>query len=786
MAENGDFVTPDEFRNPTALPYEGYEQQDALIDESQNLGGQLGTPQQDFRESYPDLSAYAEGTPMGNFQPGGRDYPDLSGYGTKPEPGFWSKINKPAVEGNYMSSPLMQALGGIAPLLPYANKVVPAVQQKQAELAKQKMAAADRKLKLTNNAIALSKQDLKDPLMERAFRGTMDAAGVTDTGLVDSLIKAKTDQRTSYMGLMFKAMKGGMTLEELQAGTSGLDPDLTEKLLEFATKTEDKQEKRAQNKELMQVLIPQAPLVQAPVPETPVQEGPGSTTNQDLTVNPRTRQAILATEASGDTAVSPKGAASKYQVMPETARPYLIEMGHPAAKGSTEDIKAIMSSDPKVAEQVALSHMARLEKKFNGNPKAVAAAWISGEGNVNPDGSLKNPDVHDGNMTAQQYVDRFSKRFEGQNLVSGKAPNVEGTGRLAAINSQIAAKEARIQEVQRTLVRAVAYGNTPAATAMNSMITKLQADKTSLESDRRQLEDRLTTVSEGAARRQNTVDVMREGHKLSRDQALELQEKREAEARAVRNIEPEDILAYDRGLQQRNDEEMVKAKAEGREPKLQDMPDFTNKGDLLTWAKETKVKPLFDIAKAGEKVDEKLGNNIRILDTMQEIFALAPSADTGPVSGRILELKNRFNVQGDNNHAVFGALVNKVFNQDLREFAGAGMTRPEIANKRMEIFSVRDRPEIFRVKSQEFYDALLRDHGKYVGSLEKRKFYVSPERKLPTYNEKSQTPGPPEPTEKPATGAGSDLARRMITGEPKENTPTADSGSALAKRMRGK
>lgn len=73
---------------------------------------------------------------------------------------------------------------------------------------------------------------------------------------------------------------------------------------------------------------------------------------------------IRGLEASGDTAISPKGAVGRYQIMPGTARQY----GFDPAK----------LSDPKYNEQVARTVLADLSRRFNGDTEAILVAYNSG------------------------------------------------------------------------------------------------------------------------------------------------------------------------------------------------------------------------------------------------------------------------------------------------------------------------------------------------------------------------------------------------------------------------
>src|SRR5215510_15445715 len=105
--------------------------------------------------------------------------------------------------------------------------------------------------------------------------------------------------------------------------------------------------------------------------------------------------------------------------MPEIARPYLAQLYPALAKAPAEQITKFLAGNPDIAEKVAFMHIKGLEGTFGAdNQKAIAGSWISGQGNVNPDGSLKDGSRSDGNLTAQQYVDRALTKVPG-NLFAG-------------------------------------------------------------------------------------------------------------------------------------------------------------------------------------------------------------------------------------------------------------------------------------------------------------------------------------------------------------------------------
>lgn len=172
--------------------------------------------------------------------------------------------------------------------------------------------------------------------------------------------------------------------------------------------------------------------------ETP---GPGSPALQRETVqaqqfqgagvDPRIARAILGNEGSGDQSISPKGAVSQWQLMPETARPYLPpEMRQLTAP----QIQQALRKDPALAQRIGLAHLKDLQEKYPGRPDLVAAAYFSGQSNVDAaTGTIKDETLSDGNMTVKQYVGRFMKRYNGQ-----AAPFSQAQGQLPSGSTQVA------------------------------------------------------------------------------------------------------------------------------------------------------------------------------------------------------------------------------------------------------------------------------------------------------------------------------------------------------------
>lgn len=96
-------------------------------------------------------------------------------------------------------------------------------------------------------------------------------------------------------------------------------------------------------------------------------------------VDPTLVRTVLSNEKSGDNSVSRSDAIGRFQVRVGTALPYLKALGK-----TEQDL-----FDPTVNAQVGLLHLAYLSDKYKGNVPQILAAYIGGEGAVNPDGSIK-------------------------------------------------------------------------------------------------------------------------------------------------------------------------------------------------------------------------------------------------------------------------------------------------------------------------------------------------------------------------------------------------------------
>ena len=621
------------------------------------------------------------------------------------------------------------------------------------------MAKTDQQLKLTNNIIALSKEDMSNPMVARALRGTLSAAGFNDKDFQDSVIKAQTDQRQQFFGMAFKALKGGMTQEDIMAGASGMDQDKLLKLIELSEKFEDKRNIREGRKEVLGLLNPPGEEPEALLPQVvPEQTPPSTTLNQKLTgvaqraaqygLNPATAMAILGVEGTPDGRPSPVGAAGKFQVMPETARPHLVKINPAFAQMPAKQITNLLASSPQIAEEVAFAEMKKLQDQFGDNPKAIAGAWISGPGNVNPDGSLKRPDVSDGNLTAQQYQDRVIKRVDkvlgGQSLTA-EAPltaNDQESAALSRLDKKIVGQNKFIEGLTKAQTGLISRGDQHGAEMVKSRLTTEMAKLVAAEKEKSDIQGRIATRENQNVQQKGATERVILGHEMTEEAQKKQQARAFAEERATKHVPFEEQNARELGAQQINDRAARTAIEKGEAPpEPLVVPEFENKEQELKWAKENNVPRRKELNKAGEKVPDALRSNVRILDNYAQLFELAPLANTGPVSGRIAEFKDKWGLQGDTNQAVFDAMINKIFNQDLREFAGAGMTLAEIQNKKKELLAVTDQPKVFAAKAQLTYDLFYRDHGKYVNGLEKSNYYVPSEMQPPIKKAKATIPG---------------------------------------------
>ncbi len=638
----------------------------------------------------------------------------------------------------------------------------------QAEMAK-----TDQEIKLTNNMIALSNEDPDDPFIQKAMRGTMIAAGFTDKGFQDTFVKAKQEQKQKYLALMFKALKGGMTQEDIMAGMSGLNPTQANKLIELAGKNQEKIDIAQGRKEVLAGIAPPKldlePAVQPevattppPMAQAPIVAGPGSTALQSDTelaqeaaargLNPKTTLGILGTEATPDGRPSPKGAAGRFQVMPETARPHLVTIAPAMAKASGPEITKFLANNPIAAKEVAFAEMKKLQNQFGDNPKAMYGAWISGPGNVNPDGSLKEGDRHDGNVTAQQYVSMAERRAEkfASSLVATApktaetpvAANDQESASLSRLDRRIAVQNRYVEQLTKAQSDFGLRGDLKSAEAVKSRLTTELAKLSAAEKEKSDIQGRIATRENQRAQQAGATERVELAHKRSKEAQEEQQKRAFKENRETQRVTSDDQHELELGVQEINDNAKLQATIEGKEaPKPLKVPQFRNKEEALTWAEEHNAERRYPITKAGEKVPGELRSNVRIMDNYAKLFELAPLADTGPLKGRFEELKDKYHFQENTNQAIFGAMINKIFNQDLREFAGAGMTLAEIENKRNELFSLRDKPERFAAVAQQTYDMFYRDHQKYVEGLKDNKYYVPLSMQLPVKKAVATVPG---------------------------------------------
>lgn len=113
-------------------------------------------------------------------------------------------------------------------------------------------------------------------------------------------------------------------------------------------------------------------------------------------VTPALANVLLTLEDSKQGDVSFMGAASRWQITPDTAKPYLKDMGYNVDAMKNEAIQTLLNSDKRVADTVGLTHIAKLESKYPGRPDLVMAEYHGGAGAVLPNGTVnpasKEPD----------------------------------------------------------------------------------------------------------------------------------------------------------------------------------------------------------------------------------------------------------------------------------------------------------------------------------------------------------------------------------------------------------
>jgi soluble lytic murein transglycosylase-like protein len=148
---------------------------------------------------------------------------------------------------------------------------------------------------------------------------------------------------------------------------------------------------------------------------------PLATRAQAAGVHPPFALALIGNEASGPQAISPDGATGRWQLMPGTAKPFLIAQGYPAARLDTDDeiragrapkITAILK-DPTINERTGLMLSKQLQEKYPGRYDLAFAEYHGGPGAVigGPNGTV-NPKSADVNMPTTEYVRRGMARMQ--------------------------------------------------------------------------------------------------------------------------------------------------------------------------------------------------------------------------------------------------------------------------------------------------------------------------------------------------------------------------------------
>jgi Transglycosylase SLT domain len=142
----------------------------------------------------------------------------------------------------------------------------------------------------------------------------------------------------------------------------------------------------------------------------PVAGAPGAAGGGQVATPYMMRQVLQSTEASGPNAVSDKGAAGKFQIMPATFKQYAL----PGEQFSNENDREIVAGR-------AIDDLAR---RYPGDPARQAVGYFSGTGNVSPAGSATpwNEDRSDGHTLTSQYVARAQQKLaqlQGGNAAAG-------------------------------------------------------------------------------------------------------------------------------------------------------------------------------------------------------------------------------------------------------------------------------------------------------------------------------------------------------------------------------
>jgi hypothetical protein len=124
--------------------------------------------------------------------------------------------------------------------------------------------------------------------------------------------------------------------------------------------------------------------------------------------------ALVGTEASGPSAVSPKGATGTAQIIESTFNQYKL----PGESYSNED-------DRRAAARRAVDD---LWKKYPNDPERVAVGYFSGPGNIAPPGSPTpwKEDKSDGISTTSGYVSRFTSKLGVQPSAGPRLATVGG------------------------------------------------------------------------------------------------------------------------------------------------------------------------------------------------------------------------------------------------------------------------------------------------------------------------------------------------------------------------
>lgn len=427
-------------------------------------------------------------------------------------------------------------------------------------------------------------------------------------------------------------------------------------------------------------------------------------------VNPKTALAFLGNEGSGATEVSSKGAVGNFQIMPETARKYLP----PSMQGlSTAQIQEALKN-PALNHDVAMKLIKDLETQYPGRPDLQAAAYFSGPGNVK-DGQIVDAGKTDGvdrnhGTTVQQYVDNFTRRFNGQALATtaGGSTTTPQTGEYQTQKNTL---QKQITDAQGTIDKFGPYRETNPL--LKGMVEKAEKDR---EFAQKQLEalnkrmERPTDTWVNSAH--NELFPSKAAADLTSDQqtqvnkrAAELKAAAEAPtAEAANNALPVPPEVRDRVNRYR------------REQGIPELPAGMNQGQFKALPADQRMERK-SFSDAPQKDQDIVRGAATILDDMKFIVEHASELKTGPITGRWEELKNQWGIQGNNTQAVLAAVLARLNNKNIHDFAGSAQGAQELKNIMTQLASLKDDPTAFTAKIGEAYQNLYQDQKRTIDAM---------------------------------------------------------------------